>query len=157
MEVDTWSKHTGHQPIPDPCFDEPFILLLLFNQALGLSSSVNQPNSFAKAVKTSQSFSKFLLFLCRCFGSCAKSFCKGVNHSICSHDCMLSPDTCHNSSSWILLLSSSASVVFSCSSSSSLIFLKRLRPYTRKFQFLSSLLPCVRSSSACVQMSSSLS
>ena len=52
-------------------------------QAVGLSSSFDQPKSFAKGARTAQSFSRFL-FLFLCFGSFARLFFRNtVNLSFC--------------------------------------------------------------------------
>ena len=113
----------------------PDIFYFFSIQALGLSSSFDQPTQFAKAAKPSQSCSRFLVVVSLLRLSCqSSSAIQSTFPFVGSHDCVSSSNTCcHNSSSWIFFLF--RALLFSSTVLlPPLIFVGRLRPSARTFQ-----------------------
>ena len=143
----TWDStpNTHFHPIAAN-FDETFVFLLSFNPSSRIvfvlwPKLLHLPSPVLGSV-----------FLSRCFDSAATSFLRCCPHFILSspkHP-MYSSNSSHTSSSFGPPLF----LQFWCCMFP--FFLRRLRPFTRTVLFLSSLLPCDRSSSATAKRSCSL-
>ena len=115
----------------------------------GLSSPSDHPNSLAHATGSSKSLSKFLALVSLLRVSC-HLFCNAVHPP---PTLLLPVSSIFQQHICYLLLFHKELFVFN---HFFLIFLRRLRPFTRTVLFSSSLLPCVRSSSTITEKSSSL-